>query len=257
MRAHWEAEPCGSRLADAEPGSREFFDQVETERYRLEPFIESFAEFARWRGKRVLEVGVGLGSDFVRFARAGANVTGVDLTEAAAERVRQRLELEGLAGDVRTADAEALPFEDGCFDLVYSWGVLHHTPDTERAIAELKRVLAPGGEARVMLYSRRSWVAFGLWLRYALLAGRPTRSLADVVGEHMESAGTKAYTQSELASMFRGFRDVSFKRWVTPYDRRVVGPLALLTGPRLGWFVGVQARVPHSDEIEDLTGSGR
>ncbi|HUP33607.1 MAG TPA: hypothetical protein VM184_11275, partial [Gaiellaceae bacterium] len=103
VRAHWEADPCGSRLADAPPGSREFFDEVEAERDRLEPFIPSFAEFERWEGKRVLEIGVGLGTDFVRFARAGANVTGIDLTEAAAALVLRRLELEGLEGEVRAA----------------------------------------------------------------------------------------------------------------------------------------------------------
>ena len=242
VRAHWEADPCGSRLADAEPGSREFFDQVEAERYRLEPFIPSFAEFERWREQRVLEIGVGLGTDFVRFARAGAKVTGIDLTEAAAALVRRRLELEGLSGDVRAADAEALPFADGSFDLVYSWGVLHHTPDTERALAEVRRVLNPGGEARIMLYSRRSWFALGVWGKTALLRGRPWRSFTDVLAEHVESPGTKAYTKGELDQLFRSFSDVRYRRFVTPYDERVAGPLTRLVGDRLGWFVGIVAR---------------
>ena len=104
---------------------------------------------------------------------AGAEATGVDLTEAAVEAVRERLALEGLEAELRVADAESLPFGDGEFDLVYSWGVIHHTPDTERALAEVRRVLRPGGEARIMLYSRRSWVALGVWLRYGVLRGRP------------------------------------------------------------------------------------
>lgn len=241
VRAHWEADPCGSRLAAAEPGSRAFFEQVEAERYRLEPFIPSFAEFERWRGKRVLEIGVGLGTDFVRFARAGALVTGIDLTEAAAALVRRRLELEGLEGDVRAADAEALPFPDASFDLVYSWGVLHHTPDTERAVAEVRRVLAPGGEARIMLYWRRSWFALGVWGKTALLRGRPWRSFTDVLASHVESPGTKAYTQRELEELFRSFSDVRYRRFLTPYDRRVAGPLTRLAGDRLGWFVGIVA----------------
>jgi ubiquinone/menaquinone biosynthesis C-methylase UbiE len=241
VRAHWEADPCGSRLASAPPGTAEFFAQVEAERYRLEPFIPSFAEFERWRGKRVLEVGVGLGTDFVRFARAGAEATGVDLTEAAAELVRKRLELEGLDGDVRAADAESLPFEDGSFDLVYSWGVLHHTPGTRRALDEVRRVLAPEGEARIMLYSRRSWFALGVWGKTALLRGKPWRSFTAVLADHVESPGTKAYTQAELERLFDGFSRVSYRRFVTPYDRRVAGPLARLAGPRFGWFVGVTA----------------
>lgn len=176
VRNYWEAAPCGSSLTNSEPGSKAFFDEIETARYRLEPFILQFAEFEYWRDKRVLEIGVGVGTDFVRFARAGAALSGIDLTEASIELVRKRLALEGLDADLRVADAEALPFADGSFDLVYSWGVLHHTPDTERALREARRVLRPGGEARVMLYSRRSWFALGNWARYALVRGRPWRS---------------------------------------------------------------------------------
>jgi ubiquinone/menaquinone biosynthesis C-methylase UbiE len=242
VRSYWEAAPCGAKLADAEPGSPDFYAQVEQERYRREPFIPAFAEFDRWRGRRVLEIGVGVGSDFVRFVRAGADATGLDLTEAAIDLVRRRLELEGLSAHLQVADAESLPFEDRSFDLVYSWGVLHHTPDTARAVEEIRRVLRPDGEARIMLYSRRSWLAYGLWLRYALARGRPRRTLADVVANHMESPGTKAYTQAELTRLFARYSSVSFRRFVTPYDRRVAGPLTRLTGERLGWFVGIVAR---------------
>src|SRR5205807_1080625 len=147
VRAHWEADPCGAKLADAEPGTAEFYAEVERTRYGLEPFIPAFAEFDRWGGKDVLEIGVGLGTDFTRFVRAGANAHGVDLTQAAIELVHHRLELEQLSADIRVGDAERLPFEGESFDLVYSWGVLHHTPDTRRALAEVRRVLRPGGEA--------------------------------------------------------------------------------------------------------------
>ena len=243
VRAYWSAEPCGSGLATAESGSREFFLQVEAERYRREPFIHAFADFGSWSGRNVLEIGVGLGTDLVQFARAGALVKGVDLTESAVELVARRLELEGLEAEVVVADAERLPFDDGSFDLVYSWGVLHHTPNTEAAVAEVLRVLRPDGEARVMLYSRRSWVALGAWLRYAVGRGRPWRSFAAVLAEHMESPGTKAYTQSELNRLFSGFDEVRFVRFLTPYDRRVGGPLVRLAGTRFGWFVGAIACV--------------
>jgi len=239
VRSHWEDDPCGARLAHAEPGTPEFFAEVERARYDLEPFIPSFAEFERWRGRDVLEVGVGLGTDFVRFARAGANLSGVDLTQAAVDLVHRRLDLEGLSGDVSRADAESLPFADKSFDLVYSWGVLHHTPETRRSLDEVRRLLRPGAEARVMLYSRRSWVAFGVWLRYAVARGRPWQSWTAMLDQHMESPGTKAYTSRELRDLFSGFREVRYTRWVTPYDRRVAGPLASLAGPRFGWFVGI------------------
>ena len=241
VRAYWEADPCGAKLAHADVGTPEFFAEVERTRYELEPFIPSFAEFEQWRGRDVLEVGMGLGTDFVRFARAGAYAHGVDLTKAAVELVARRLDLEGLSADIRRADAEALPFEDESFDLVYSWGVLHHTPDTRASLDEIRRVLRPGGEARIMLYSRRSWVALGVWLRYGIGGGKPWRRWTDLLAEHMESPGTKAYTQAEFEALFSGFASVRFRRWVTPYDRRVAGPIANLTGARFGWFVGVIA----------------
>lgn len=242
VRAYWEAEPCGTSTTDAQPGTRAFYADVERRRYELEPFIPSFAEFERWRGKRVLEVGVGLGTDFVQFARAGAVVSGIDLTEAAVEAVERRLQLDGLEADLRVADAEELPFPDGEFDLVYSWGVLHHTPNTECALSEVRRVLRPGGKAKIMLYSRRSWVALGVWLRYGVLRGAPHRTPRELLARWMESPGTKAYTQTELDALFADFSEVQYERFVTPYDRRVAGPLAARLPKRFGWFVGITAR---------------
>jgi SAM-dependent methyltransferase len=242
VREYWEADPCGSEHATAPEGSPEFFAEVERTRYALEPYIASCADFEGARGLRVLEIGVGLGTDFVNFARAGAEVTGVDLTEHAVELVRRRLELEGLEGEVMRADAESLPFEDGSFDRIYSWGVLHHTPDTARSVAEALRVLAPGGEVVVMLYGRRSWVAYGFWVRHALLRGRPWRSVSDVLAAHMESDGTKAYTPSELRRLFANLDDLRVESVATSYDRAISRGLQRLTGDRLGWFLVVHGR---------------
>lgn len=244
VRAFWEAKPCGSVHAVAPEGTRAYFAQVEERRYQLEPFIPSYADFAGARGKQLLEIGVGLGTDFVRFARAGAEATGIDLTEHAVALLQRRLEIEGLTATVRVADAEHLPFADNSFDRVYSWGVLHHTPDTRAALREVFRVLRPGGELCVMLYSRTSWVAYGLWLRYALLAGRPWHGVRKVLGAHMESPGTKAFTRREFERMFEPLADLRIEQVATPYDRRVVGPLADWTARRMGWFTVVRGRVP-------------
>jgi SAM-dependent methyltransferase len=246
VQAYWEAEPCGSEHATAPEGSPEFYAEVERKRYELEPYIACCADFEAARGLRVLEIGVGLGTDFVNFARAGANATGVDLTEHAVELVRLRLELEGLEGEVVRADAESLPFEDGSFDRIYSWGVLHHTPDTDRSIAEALRVLAPGGDLVVMLYGRYSWVAIGMWVRHALLRGRPWRSLRDVLAAHMESEGTKAYTKRELRELFGGLDHLRVESVATAYDRAISRGLQRLTGDRLGWFLVVRGRKPAS-----------
>jgi SAM-dependent methyltransferase len=244
IQDYWERKPCGSKHASALEGEPEYFAQVEKRRYELEPFISTYADFEGSRGKRVLEIGVGLGTDFMRFARAGAAVTGVDITQHSIDLVTRRLELEGLTGDVQVADAEALPFDDDAFDRVYSWGVLMVTPDTPRAVREAIRVLRPGGHICAMVYARRSWVAFGLWARYGFLVGKPWRSLADVVASHMESPGMKAYTETEVRELFSGLRDLRVDRVGTPYDRKVAGPLASLTGNKLGWFMVVRGRKP-------------
>jgi len=245
IRDFWETLPCGAKHASSPEGTREFFSEVEAQRYELEPFISQYAQFEQAKGQRVLEIGVGMGTDFVQFARAGAEATGVDLTEHGVRLVRERLAIEGLNADAQVANAERLPFPDGQFDVVYSWGVLHHTSDPDRAINEALRMLRPGGRLCVMLYARRSWVAFGLWGRYALLRGRPWRSLADVVANHMESDGTRAYTPSELQKRFGALEDLSIGHVGTPYDRRVAGKLADITGDRLGWFLVVTGRAPR------------
>ncbi|HWN08373.1 MAG TPA: methyltransferase domain-containing protein [Pyrinomonadaceae bacterium] len=157
VRAFWQENPCGEKFADAPPGTRRFFELVEAHRYTKEWHIPIAANFAGAGGLKVLEIGCGLGTDGAQFAEAGADYTGVDLTEAAVELARKRFELFGVAGKFRTADAENLDFEDDSFDLVYSHGVLHHTPDTQKAIDEVHRVLRPGGRAMVMLYHRDSY----------------------------------------------------------------------------------------------------
>jgi len=157
VRAFWQQNPCGVKFADADPGTRHFYELVEAHRYTKEWHIPAAADFASARGLKVLEIGCGLGTDGAQFAEAGADYTGVDLTDAAVELARKRFELFGLSGKFQTADAENLDFADESFDLVYSHGVLHHTPETQKAIDEVHRVLSPGGRAVIMLYHRDSY----------------------------------------------------------------------------------------------------
>jgi SAM-dependent methyltransferase len=157
VRAFWQANPCGVKFADAAPGTRDFYELVEAHRYTKEWHIPIAADFASARQLKVLEIGCGLGTDGAQFAEAGADYTGVDLTEAAVDLARRRFELFNLPGRFQTADAENLDFAAESFDLVYSHGVLHHTPETQKAIDEVHRVLRPGGRAMVMLYHRDSY----------------------------------------------------------------------------------------------------
>lgn len=157
VRSFWQEHPCGTKFADAPPGSRRFYELVEEHRYSKEWHIPIAAGFSDAKDLNVLEIGCGLGTDGAQFAKAGAHYTGVDLTEAAIELAQKRFDLFNLPGSFRVADAEALDFPDNTFDLVYSHGVLHHTPDTAGSIKEVHRVLKPGGRAVVMLYHRDSY----------------------------------------------------------------------------------------------------
>src|SRR6266571_369414 len=155
VKSFWNRKSCDTQHAHSEKFSREYFEQIEQWRYLDQPFIHSFAQFTRYHGKRVLEVGFGAGTDFIQWLRAGALASGVDLTEEALDNLIHRIRIYGLPKpeSVQVADAENLPFPSDSFDLGYSWGVLHHTPNPEKALAELVRVVRPGGEIKIMLYN--------------------------------------------------------------------------------------------------------
>lgn len=242
VRDYWEQEPCGSGFAQSEKCTREYFDEIEEHRYQVEPFIHQFAQFTRQRGKKVLEIGVGAGTDHLQFARSGAVLSGIDLTQAAVEMVEKRLALEGLSSDLRRSDAEHLPFADNSFDYVYSWGVLHHTPDTEKSLAEVHRVCKPGGRVCVMLYHRRSLLALLVWLRYGLFRLRPFMSLRTAVFHHMESIGTKCYSLKEAERLFEAYHNIKITPVLTPYDLpHLPAGLARYIPQAWGWFLVIQA----------------
>jgi SAM-dependent methyltransferase len=213
----WEPAACGEDLYLRGVGRDGYTDQART-RYELEPYIEPFADLTAWGGKRVLEIGVGLGADHQRFAAAGARLSGIDLTESAVALTRRRLELFGLESELAVGDAENLSFPDATFDLVYSWGVIHHSPDTVRAIAEIHRVLRVGGSARVMIYHKWSLVGYMLWARYALARLRPWVTLTDVYARYLESPGTKAYSIDEARRLFTRFTSVRVHTVLTHAD---------------------------------------
>jgi ubiquinone/menaquinone biosynthesis C-methylase UbiE len=195
-----------------------------------------------------LEVGVGAGTDHLSFVRAGASCHGVDLTAAAIETTRRRLELAGLTSDLRVSDAEALPFADESFDLVYSWGVIHHTPDTRRAASEIIRVLKPGGRFCVMVYNRQSLLALQAWVRFGLARGNPLASRAALIAENIESPGTRAFSRGEASALFQEAHMVRVSTVVTAYDMRVGRRTFLpqwtwrFVPPRLGWFHVIEGR---------------
>jgi SAM-dependent methyltransferase len=153
----WTFYQPGLRFSEHQPGSPDFFADVERHRYELEPHIPEIVQFSRWRGADVLEVGCGIATDGVQFVRNGARYTGVDPSPTALSLAQRRFALEGLKAALCDASATALPFPDESFDLVYSHGVIHHIPKPDEAVAEFHRVLRPGGVVLVMVYHRRSF----------------------------------------------------------------------------------------------------
>ena len=218
-RDFFQRASCGEVYARG-PTQLERLEAQRAARYHYEPYIFEFARFQEGRGRDVLEVGVGMGADHLEWAKAlPRTLTGVDLTPRAIGFTRDRLALQGFTSRLMVTDAEALPFESSSFDLVYSWGVLHATPDTPQAVREVHRVLRPGGIARVMVYHTYSMVGYMLWLRYALLTLRPFRSLADIYAHHLENPGTKAYRVEDAAWLFKDFsRVLSVRTMLTSSD---------------------------------------
>ncbi|HUT51931.1 MAG TPA: class I SAM-dependent methyltransferase [bacterium] len=211
VKEFWNRRSCGEVYADGD-SEMDYYESHRRARFELEPYIAGFARFEEARGKDVLEIGVGMGADHVEWARYGPkSLSGIDMTPRAVEHTARRLRLYGLHSDVRVADAEALPFPDRSFDLVYSFGVLHHSPHTAQAVNEVHRVLRPGGTARIMIYHKYSLTGYMLWARYALLAGKPFRSLDEIYWNHLESVGTKAYTVAAAREMFSAFSRVGIR----------------------------------------------
>jgi ubiquinone/menaquinone biosynthesis C-methylase UbiE len=233
-REQWSADPCGAHAArDQEFGTREYFDAIEHNRYtEYAPWMRQSIGFDRFAGKRLLEVGVGTGTDLLQFARGGALVTGVDLTPRSIEIARRRFEVYGLTGEFAIGDGESLAFPDASFDVAYSFGVLHHTPDTQGAVREIHRVLKPGGKAIVMLYHRRSLYYSGsLVLKHGIVSGELFKaSMAEIMGRHVEYSEAnghplvKAYTRAEARRLFRDFSDCEIEvNQLTRHDLRPIG----------------------------------
>ena len=265
VREYWDRRPCNIRHSTKETGTREYFDEVEARKYRVEPHIPGFADFERWKGKRVLEIGCGIGTDTINFARAGAHVTAVDLSEKSIAIARRRAEVYGLSGRVRffCGDAESLGdiLPDGTYDLIYSFGVIHHTPHPERVIHQLKRFAHRGTTVKVMVYHRRSWKVFWIILRYGW--GRFWRA-EELVARHSEAQTgcpvTFTYTPREMPGFLNGFKVVDTRiehifpyrirdyvnyRYVRNwYFRRMPPRLFEMLEKRWGWHLCVTAEAP-------------
>jgi 2-polyprenyl-3-methyl-5-hydroxy-6-metoxy-1,4-benzoquinol methylase len=264
VRRYWDNRPCNIRHSPKPVGSREYFDEVETRKYFVEPHIPAFAEFERWRGKRVLEVGCGIGTDSINFARAGAQITAVDLSGESLRLAQQRATVMGVADKIEFAHADAEELSSavagGPYDLVYSFGVIHHTPRPERALAEMRALLAPGGALRVMVYHRYSWKVLSTVVTQG--RGRFWRANA-LIAQHSEAQTgcpvTYAYSRRQARELIErnGFsvdqltvdhvfpyrvRDyVEYRYVMEPYFRWLPRSVFRAFEHRVGWHLLIKA----------------
>jgi SAM-dependent methyltransferase len=222
VKQYWDRRPCNLRHSPKLVGTQEYFDEVERRKYFVEPHIPAFAAFERWRGKEVLEIGCGIGTDSCNFARNGADLTIVELSTESLLLAQKRFELcaqkaQFISGNAELLD-ELLP-PGKKFDLIYSFGVIHHTPHPERVIEAIYKRLKPAGELRLMLYARFSWKVLSIYMRYIWFEPWNWLKLATKYSEaQIGSPVSHIYSLGEARRLLHGFDIVSIsKDHIFPY----------------------------------------
>ena len=258
VQNQWNNNPVGSQyVKKADPHTLEWFLEVEAHRYgEYGPWMPDTMEFARHRGDQVLEIGGGMGTDLAQFAKNGAHVTDVDLSAGHLALAQENFRLRGLQGRFIHQDAETLPFGDHTFDLVYSNGVIHHTPNTRGLVDEIYRVLKPGGRTIIMVYAENSLHYWGVQVGMLGLRGGMlnTSSVGDIMSRSVEMTANdarplvKVYTKPRLRRLFQRFADVTIvQRQLTapelPSPMRWI-PLSL-AGRLVGWNLVLKATKPR------------
>ncbi|MDP3716192.1 MAG: methyltransferase domain-containing protein [Acidobacteriota bacterium] len=258
VQDQWNNNPVGSHYATENPSrTLDWYKEVERYRYaEYAPWMPEVMEYDRHAGEKVLEIGGGLGTDLSQFARHGSIVTDVDLSAGHLGHARENFALRGLTGEFVHHDAETLPFADNTFDVVYSNGVIHHTPNTERVVGEIRRVLKPGGKAIIMLYAEHSW---HYWYRLVWEQGwkrgmLQRYSIGEIMSRRVEITKNdarplvKVYGARRLRRMFKDFSGHQFfkRQMVTselpePMQWLPVGPL----GKLVGWNIIIKATKPR------------
>lgn len=263
VRQYWNARPCNVRHSSQPIGTPEYFEEVRMRKYTVEPHIIEFADYPHWRGKKILEVGCGIGSDTWMFANAGAHVTALDVSEESVNLAVKHCAHWPSTVTVGIADVERiqdyLPAQD--FDLIYSFGVLHHTPHPHVALWKLRAYTNLDTELRIMVYNRWSWKAI------KITRGRPWRN--DLVARQSEAQSgcpiTFAYSRRSARRMLRvcGYtvtalrvthifpyrvRDYVEGRLVRTLPARLLAPIWPFLESLVGWHLLVVARRTDVDD---------
>jgi SAM-dependent methyltransferase len=231
VREYWNRHIHDLEIATHPVGSRGFFDDLDQYHFEKLHHLLRLVDFDGYRGRRVLEVGCGAGVDLARFAKGGAEVVGVDLASSAIDLARANFEQQGLSGEFRVADGEALPFSESSFDFVFAHGVVQYTTNPQRLVDECRRVLKPGGEAVFQVYNRISWLN-GL------------SKLMKVGLEHDDAPVLLKFSIAEFKTLVSGFRDVRIVPERFPVRSRLHG--GWKGAVYNGLFVGTFNALPRS-----------
>ena len=210
VRNYWNEHIHDLEISREAPGSRAFFADLDQYHFEKLHHLLRLVDFDGYRGKRVLDVGCGAGTDLVRFAKGGALVSGVDISPSAVALARQNFSQQDLEADLREADGEHLPYADGTFDLVFAHGVVQYTPDSRALVEECRRVLKPGGDAIFQVYNRISWL-------------NALSKVMKVPLEHEDAPVLGRYSASEFRAMLTGFREIRIVEERFPVKSRLHG----------------------------------
>ena len=262
VRDYWNSRPCNIRHSQREIGSKEYFDDVEVRKYFVEPHIPGFADFPTWKDKKVLEIGCGIGTDTISFARAGAQITAIEYSEESLKIAKRRAEVFNLPIKFYHADAEKLsetvPVEK--YDLIYSFGVIHHTPYPEKAISEVKKYMGKDSVFKIMVYNRNSYKTWWIIFKYGFgQFWKKDQLIAKYSEAQIGSPVTYSYTKKSIHDFLNGliitniFADHIFpysipeykkyeykKMW---YFRILPNPIFRLMERALGWHLCVTAKL--------------
>lgn len=215
--AQWNKTPCGSSTLKSKKGSKEFFEDAINYRYDIyAPWLKKIISKEDVKGKKLLEVGYGMGADLLEFAKNGAICTGIDLTPNHVSFAKKLFKIYGFSANMTRGDAESLVFAENSFDYVYSHGVIHHTPNTQKALNEIHRVLRPYGKALIMVYHKNSFAFYGKVIAYhgiakgKLLKKDINEILSETIEENSEKTKplVKVYSKRAFSKMLQ---DANFK----------------------------------------------
>ena len=221
VQEFWNRCPCNIKHSRRLVGSKEYFNEVEKKRYFVEPHNYTFPEFYKWKGKSVLEIGCGIGTDAINFARHGAKLTAIEISQNSLNLSKTRFRVFGLSAELLHGNAEFLssfvPVKP--YDLIYSFGVIHHTPNPKNMLEEIKKYCDKDTEIKIMLYAKWSWKALEIIIKYGKLQFWKVEKLVQKYSEAQTgSPFTYCYSKSEIVKLMDGYKIISIeKTHIFPY----------------------------------------